>query len=325
MGQVYLARDLKLHRVVAVKALSRTFAILPEASSSFLREAQLGARLEHAGIVSIYAFGEHDGIPFLVMQFLGGGTLADRIRSELLPDEVVAPLLADLADALGFAHRQGVVHRDVKPENVLFSDPESTARPMIADFGVATRPTHDAGPGQRRLGYGTPHFMSPEQSQGDLNLDGRSDLFSLGVLGYLLLTGTYPYDGPSEPSIAAARIRGARTPLHLAAPHAPPRLVAAVERCLAPDPANRWQSAEEFARAVRSSVVVSSPGGPSRRTGSRRSGPMMQPPSTHRRTLTDLISSVPAAVRRSVRSLGGIPLMARRASRIDPLQSLRIE
>jgi serine/threonine-protein kinase len=204
--------------------------------------------------VSIYAFGEQDGIPFLVMQFLAGGTLADRIRSEPLPDQAVAPLLADLADALSYAHRQGVVHRDIKPENVLLGDPGSIAHPMIADFGVATRPLQDTGPGERRLGYGTPHFMSPEQARGDLDLDGRSDLFSLGVLGYLLLTGSYPYDGPSEPAIAAAKARGARTPLHLAAPDAPPPLVAAIERCLAPDPANRWQSAGQFADAVRRTV-----------------------------------------------------------------------
>jgi predicted permease len=130
---------------------------------------------------------------------------------------------------------------------------------VIGDFGVATRPMQDFGPGERRLMFGTPHFMSPEQAAGELDLDGRSDIFSLGVLGYVMLTGGFPYDGPSEAAIAAARARSARIPLHQAAPDAPAGLVQAIERCLATDPANRYQRAALFEADLRRGESAAAP------------------------------------------------------------------
>lgn len=244
MGEVYLARDLLLHRIAALKILRSSIEPLSHAAEWFRREARLGARLQHPGIVPIYAFGDHQSKPFLVMQYLDGGSLGDRLRQDgALSAELTRSLLADLAAALAYAHGEGVVHRDIKPDNILLTGSEDAPRPVIGDFGIAMRPMQDLGPGERRLMFGTPHFMSPEQAAGELDLDGRSDIFALGVLGYLLLTGGFPYDGPSEAAIAAARARAARIPLHQAAPDAPAGLVEAIERCLAADPTTRYQKA----------------------------------------------------------------------------------
>ncbi|NOT07905.1 MAG: serine/threonine protein kinase, partial [Gemmatimonadales bacterium] len=247
MGEVLLARDLLLHRMVALKILRASFAGLPGYAERFRQEARLGARLQHPGIVPIYAFGESEGAPFLVMQYLPGGSLGDRLREDgTTSPELTRAILADLAAALAYAHSEGVVHRDIKPDNILLTGEEDRPRPVLGDFGVAMRPMQDLGPGERRLMFGTPHYMSPEQAAGELDLDGRSDLFALGVLGYQMLTGAVPYDGPSEAAISAARVRQERVPLARAAPDAPPDLVAAIERCLAVDPAGRWPRAAEL-------------------------------------------------------------------------------
>jgi serine/threonine-protein kinase len=142
------------------------------------------------------------------------------------------------------------VHRDLKPENILLEISRDSMRPMVADFGVAMRRSYDPPPGELRRSFGTPHFMSPEQAAGEVDIDGRSDIYSLGVLGYLMLAGELPYVGDTMQQISARRALGGHRPLASLAPQAPTDLVDAIERCLEPDPEDRWRHARELHAAL---------------------------------------------------------------------------
>jgi serine/threonine-protein kinase len=248
-GAVYLARDVALHRTVAVKILPAPHLASAEARERFRREARMAAQLSHPNIVPLYAFAEAAESMFIVMQYVDGGSLAERLRRESrLPADDVRRILADLALALDHAHRRGVVHRDVKPENVLL-DRES-GRAMLVDFGVATRRWWDVSPADANRAFGTPAFMSPEQALGEPNVDGRSDLYAIGVLGYAMLAGSLPFAGRDPFAVAAKRLSGDAHPLASLAPEAPRSLVQAIERCLAPDAEARWKSALELHDAL---------------------------------------------------------------------------
>ena len=162
--------------------------------SRFLREAETAAQLNHPNIVPIYSVDERDGLVYFVMAFVQGGSLGDRLRDRgALPIDDARRILRELADALGYAHRSGVVHRDIKPDNILLD--ADTGRAMITDFGIARAAT--AGEGTRLtatgVAIGTPTYMSPEQCSGDRDIDGRSDLYSLGAMAYQMLTGEPPF------------------------------------------------------------------------------------------------------------------------------------
>jgi serine/threonine-protein kinase len=159
-------------------------------------------------------------------------------------------LLHELSDVLDYVHRQGVVHRDIKPENVLIAGTGPSARPVLGDFGVAAQPYRDQGVGRQPLVAGTAHYMSPEQLWGEVDVDRRSDIYSLGVVGYRLLAGKVPYEGPSAAAIAARRTTAPHVPLRTAAPHVPAPIADVVERCLAHDPNDRWRNARELATAL---------------------------------------------------------------------------
>ena len=202
----------------------------------------MAAQPSPPNIVRLHAFGETPEAMFIVMPYVGGGSIADRLRSAgRLPAAEVRRILAELASALDHAHRRGVVHRDVKPENVLI-DGES-GRAMLVDFGVATRRWWDVAPADARRAFGTPAFMAPEQAFGEPMVDGRSDVYALGVLGYAMLSGCLPIDGGDPVAVAARRLSGAARPLAELAPDAPPALVATIERCLEPEPEARWPTA----------------------------------------------------------------------------------
>jgi serine/threonine-protein kinase len=181
-----------------------------------------------------------------------GGSIADQVRrTRRMTVHDTTRLLLELADVLDYVHRQGVVHRDIKPENVLLAgtDP-SRSRPVLGDFGVAAQPFRDRGVGRSPLVAGTAHYMSPEQLWGEVDVDRRSDIYSLGVLAYRLLAGTVPYDGPNAAAIAAKRQAGAHPPLRAVAAHVPDRLAAVIERCLETDPNDRWRNARELHAAL---------------------------------------------------------------------------
>ena len=249
MGVIFLARDVKLHRLVAVKVLRQEFAHSEEHRERFRREARVAARLTHPNVVAVHTYDESPDLVYLVMRYVHGESLGVRLRREgKIEAESARRMLAELALALEHAHREGVVHRDLKPENILLE--HGTDRPLLTDFGVALICSADPGPDDVQRAFGTPQYMSPEQAAGEVDLDGRSDVYSLGVLAYAMLSGDVPFDGPSFGAIAAQHIAAPHAPLAEVAPGLPGALVAVVERCLAKERGDRWQSARELHDAL---------------------------------------------------------------------------
>src|SRR5512138_760793 len=194
MGIVYKARDRRLKRLVAIKVLPPELAFRAEIRTRFLREAETAAQLSHPNIVPIYSVDERDGIVYFVMALVEGENLAARLHTSgaLSPGEA-RRILLEVAHALAYAHERGVVHRDIKPDNILLQTGDG--RVMVTDFGIARAVTEGADSRLTATGMaiGTPAYMSPEQSTGDRQIDGRSDLYSLGVVGYQMLTGDPPF------------------------------------------------------------------------------------------------------------------------------------
>jgi serine/threonine-protein kinase len=251
MGVVVLARDMALHRVVALKLQHPLLAACPRARERFRREARMQAQLEHPGIVAVHAAGEASvrgrPVPWFAMAYVPGESLADRLRREgMLPAAEVRRILRALLDALMHAHADGIVHRDLKPENVLLA---RDGRVLLTDFGVAARPSHD-DPRRTVADAGTPLWMAPEQFAGEHAIDGRTDLYALGALGYAMLVGAPPFAGPSARAVAVAHLMNDTPSLAARAPHAPRALAAALQRCLAKDPAARWANAEALRDAL---------------------------------------------------------------------------
>jgi serine/threonine-protein kinase len=247
MGVVFLARDLKLDRMVAIKALPLHLADDERVRERFLREARTAARLSHPNIVPIHRADEIDGRVFFVMGFVDGESLAQRVaaRGPLPPAEVV-DLLRDVAAALHEAHRLGIVHRDVKPENILID--QRTGRAMVTDFGIA-RVVEAAPLTATGLLLGTVQYMSPEQVVGEA-VDARSDVYALGVVAFHALTARFPFQSESASAVLVAHVTKAPPKLRDVAPSIPAPLAEIVDRCLAKDPAARFQSAGDVADAL---------------------------------------------------------------------------
>src|SRR5881397_362952 len=236
MGVVYLAREVRLDRPVAIKLLPPSKTADPKLRERFLREARTAAKLSHPNVISIHAVEETGGFVFFAMAYVEGETLTERVRRRgPLPPSEAARILRDVAWALAYAHGQGVVHRDVKPDNILIE--QGSGRVLVADFGIAGVV---AGAGALLAGevVGTPEFMSPEQALGEA-VDARSDLYSLGVVGYFALSGTLPFEAAKATDVLAKQVTEAAPPLASAAPGVPRRLAQAIDRCLAKEPADR--------------------------------------------------------------------------------------
>jgi serine/threonine protein kinase len=253
MGIVYLAREVQLDRYVAIKVLPQSLAIQPDVRERFLREARLAASLSHPHIVPIYRVGEARGFVFFAMGYVSGETLGDRLRSRgPLPPSATNRLLREVAWALSYAHSHGIVHRDIKPDNILIET--ETGRALVSDFGIAQgfneAPTNDAGEVT-----GTARYMSPEQAIGE-HLDGRSDFYSLGVVGYLALSGRLPIDAPTLSAFLIKQQNEDAAPLAPLAPSAPVGLVRAIERCLNKHADDRFASGEELAEALDAAATV---------------------------------------------------------------------
>lgn len=248
MGRVYLARDLTLEREVAIKVI-RTEDHSREMYDRFRREAKMAAKLSHPNIVPLHAFGEVEGMPYFVMGYVRGESLADRLRRDgKLPEQDTRRIFAEIADALDHAHRQGVVHRDIKPDNVLLED--ESGRALLTDFGVAKALGATDTMTVSGSVVGTPHYMSPEQAAGHGGLDGRSDIYSLGVMAYAMLSGRLPFEGKTAAEILSKHMTQQPVPLRTLASAISDSTSQAVERCLAKGPADRWPDARSLRIAL---------------------------------------------------------------------------
>jgi serine/threonine-protein kinase len=257
MAIVYCARDTRLKRRVAVKLLPPDLAFRADIRSRFLREAETAAQLNHPNIVPIFSVDERDGLVYFVMAYVQGGSLGDRLRQQgALPIDEARRMLRELADALGYAHRSGVVHRDIKPDNILLD--VDTGRAMITDFGIARAATGTEGTRLTATGaaLGTPAYMSPEQCSGDRDIDGRSDLYSLGALAYQMLTGEPPFSGGSTPAIMVKHVTEAPKPLRDRRVDIPQDLERIVLKLLAKDPADRFATGEDVVAALDGAPVA---------------------------------------------------------------------
>ncbi len=257
MGVVFLATDTNLDRRVAVKVIHPELASHPSIARRFLAEARTIARVRHPSIVAVHTAGTQAGLLYYVMDEVAGESLRQRLSREgRVPLAEVARIVADLASALDAAGRAGVVHRDVKPENVLLD--EASGRAMLADFGIARAMEPESGGPSTGQGVavGTPSYMSPEQAAGE-ETDGRSDLYSLGVVAYEMLAGHPPFTGTNR-VVVSRHIAERPSPVERLRPECPRPLAAAVMRALEKAPSDRWQTGEAFRQAL---------------TAERRSGP----------------------------------------------------
>lgn len=248
MGIVYLARDVQLDRDVAIKVLPAHMARTTESRERFVREARTAAGLSHPHIVPIHRVGEAGGFFFFVMSYVEGETLGERLRARgPLPPADAMRVMREVAWALAYAHGRGIVHRDVKPDNILLE--ASTGRALVTDFGIAHVDAHDRPVTDPGKIMGTAHFMSPEQAASE-PVDGRSDLYSLGVVGYLTASGRLPFEALNLPALLVRQATEAAPSILRAAPGLPPALGSAIDRCLARDPAGRFADGEALAAAL---------------------------------------------------------------------------
>jgi serine/threonine-protein kinase len=251
MGIVYCARDRRLKREIAIKVLPPELSFRADIRQRFLREAETAAQLNHPNIVPIYTVEEKDNLVYFVMSYIKGDNLGQRLQQHgpIAPVEV-RRILREVADALSYAHNRNVIHRDIKPDNIIID--EETGRAMVTDFGIA-RALTDSGDSRLTatgMAIGTPAYMSPEQSAGDSAIDGRSDLYSLGVVGYQMLCGQPPFVANNTPSMLVKHLSEKPIPVDERWPDLPQDLSRAVMMCLEKDPADRFPSAAAFAVAL---------------------------------------------------------------------------
>ncbi|HEY0092710.1 MAG TPA: protein kinase [Archangium sp.] len=255
MGTVLLAEHVLIPKRVAVKVLHRHLAEEPELVSRFLAEARAMSLVQHENVVTVYDLDTREGRPYFVMEYLEGQSLAAFARGPIEP-ALAVELLTQVCDALGAAHARGIIHRDLKPANIfLVPGPQGHQRVKLLDFGIAKRLARTEGETPTRTGVllGTPEFMAPEQCSGEA-VDARTDLYAVGVLGYLLLTGRVPFSNESTAAVLVAHLMQKPVPPHEVRPGVPPALSAVLMRALAKRPEERFASAAELRAALESAL-----------------------------------------------------------------------
>ena len=253
MGMVFLAQDLTLEREVAIKVLPPDFSSDPQVIKRFQQEAKTAAKLDHPNIIPIYRVESAEGLNFFVMKFISGTSLEDVLESKQpLSSDYIERILAEAARALGHAHSRRVVHRDVKPANIMF---DHDGRVMLTDFGISKALQSAGGLTGTGMIVGTPHYMAPEQAKGQ-PVDGRADQYSLGIVGYRLLSGTLPFSGDSVHTILYKHIFEPAPSVAALRPGIPRNLTDAIQRALSKEPADRFPTMEAFADAVRGSAAA---------------------------------------------------------------------
>ena len=257
MATVFLARDPLIGRDVAVKVLPREFLHDPSFRGRFEREARTIAMLEHPAIVPIYDFGEQDGQPFLVMRFMKGGTLADRLRDGRLTVDESAAILKRIGAALDHAHNHGVIHRDLKPGNILFDE---YGLAFLSDFGIVKLAQETVTFTGDSI-VGTPAYMSPEQVHGNKAIDGRSDIYTLGLILFEMLTGEMPFRADTPAKIMMAHVLNPAPRILEVRPDLPQNCEAIISKALAKEPEDRYQTGAELAEAVHKTAESGQPAG----------------------------------------------------------------
>ena len=257
MATVYLAHDLKHDRQVALKIL-RPELTAAMGTDRFPREIHIIAQMQHPHILPLYDSGATEGFLYYVMPFVEGESLRARLaRVGQLPIHEAVRLLHEITDALSYAHARGIVHRDIKPDNVMLSGRHAA----VTDFGVAKAVSASAGDKLTTVGIavGTPQYMAPEQAMAEVNIDHRVDLYALGVLGYEMLTGRPVFEATTAQGILSAHVLEEPKDVRERRPEVPPILAEALLKCLAKNPADRWQSADELLAQLE--LVASTPSG----------------------------------------------------------------
>ncbi|HEX6943490.1 MAG TPA: protein kinase [Gemmatimonadaceae bacterium] len=258
MGVVYRCKDVKLRRFVAIKVLPPDLAFRDEVRVRFLREAETAAQLNHPNIVPIFSVDDRDGLVWFVMGLVEGESLGARLLREPRPPFAdVKRILKDVADALSYAHARGIIHRDIKPDNILLD--KQTGRPIVTDFGIARAIEGDSRLTVTGTAVGTPAYMSPEQAMGEGEIDGRSDLYSLAVVGYQMLAGELPFKASNTPAMLMKHLSDPLRPLNSVRPEVPRALAALIERTLAKKPHQRWRDAAEFRDALETVSLSGAP------------------------------------------------------------------
>ena len=249
MGVVYRARDVRLRRSVAIKLLPPELAFRDEVRSRFLREAQTAAQLSHPNVVPIYSVDEVDGLVFFVMALVEGESLGTLLKREgRVSLDFARRVLGDIADALSYAHARSIVHRDIKPDNILLD--RVTGRTLVSDFGIARAAEGDSRLTVTGIAVGTPAYMSPEQAIGERDIDGRSDVYALGILGYQMLAGQLPFSSTNTPSMLMKHINETARPLRELRQDVDAGLERAIERAMEKKPERRWADAAQFREAL---------------------------------------------------------------------------
>ena len=283
MSEVHLARDLRLHRDVAIKVLRADLARDPSFYLRFRREAQNAAALNHPAIVAVYDTGEAETatgpLPYIVMEYVDGVTLRDIVHTEgPMPSKRAIEVIADACQALNFSHQHGIIHRDVKPANIMIS---KTGAVKVMDFGIARALADANSVTQTAAVIGTAQYLSPEQARGE-KVDARSDVYSLGCVLYEILTGEPPFIGDSPVAVAYQHVREDPVPPSQRHNDISPELDAVVLKALAKNPDNRYQTAAEMRADLVRVHSGEAPEAPKVLTDAERTSLLSSPPSQHR-------------------------------------------